>query len=150
MKSEEHFFTIGYEGRKIEDYIKSLLTHGVKVLIDVRRNPISRKKGFSKNSLAGFLRNELIDYIHMPELGISSDQRKNIKTDDDYKKLFIHYKKNELAENKTSWPFVGGGYLRVSCDQKNSSLDGFTQTLPPPPGSFAGFANHAMFAASYF
>ncbi len=102
MKSEEHFFTIGYEGRKIDDYIESLLAHGVKVLIDVRRNPISRKKGFSKNSLAGFLRNHHIDYIHMPELGISSDQRKNIKTDDDYKKLFIHYKKNELAENQTS------------------------------------------------
>ena len=44
--------TIGYEGRTLENYLNELLRSGVTVLCDVRRNPISRKYGFSKNTLA--------------------------------------------------------------------------------------------------
>ena len=46
------FFTIGYEGRAIDEYMNLLLENHVKVLCDVRKNPISRKRGFSKTALS--------------------------------------------------------------------------------------------------
>jgi uncharacterized protein (DUF488 family) len=44
--------TVGYEGRTLESYLNTLIGNGVTLLCDVRRNPISRKYGFSKNTLA--------------------------------------------------------------------------------------------------
>src|SRR5262245_52970208 len=44
-------FTIGYEGLTLEAYLNVLLRSGVTLLCDVRRNPISRKYGFSKSTL---------------------------------------------------------------------------------------------------
>lgn len=41
-----------------------------------------------------------IEYTHMPELGIPSDQRKNLDTYLDYKALFVDYEK-ELAGKTT-------------------------------------------------
>ncbi|WP_348602891.1 DUF488 family protein [Bartonella tribocorum] len=42
------FFTIGYEGKSLENYLNCLLENNIKILCDVRKNPISRKYGFSK------------------------------------------------------------------------------------------------------
>ena len=44
--------TIGYEGSTLENYLNRLLRDGVTLLCDVRRNPLSRKYGFSKGTLA--------------------------------------------------------------------------------------------------
>jgi uncharacterized protein (DUF488 family) len=41
----------------------------VHVLVDVRLNAISRKRGFSKKSLAAALEQADIEYLHMPALG---------------------------------------------------------------------------------
>ena len=43
-------YTIGYEGISLEAYLNKLIKHDIKVLVDVRNNPISQKFGFSKNS----------------------------------------------------------------------------------------------------
>jgi hypothetical protein len=45
-------FTIGYQGRTLEDSLNVLLTASVTLLCDVRRNPVSRKPGFSKGVLS--------------------------------------------------------------------------------------------------
>ena len=42
--------SIGYEKRSIEDLIDLLVDNAVELLVDVRLNPISRKKGFSKTA----------------------------------------------------------------------------------------------------
>lgn len=44
-------FTIGYEGKTLERFLNQLIQHRVRVLCDVRRNPVSMKFGFSKNPL---------------------------------------------------------------------------------------------------
>lgn len=44
--------TIGYEGKCLEGYLNQLLQAGVTLLCDVRRNPLSRKYGFSKLTLS--------------------------------------------------------------------------------------------------
>jgi uncharacterized protein (DUF488 family) len=92
-------FTIGYEGSSFEGYLNRLLKHNVKTLVDVRRNPLSRKYGFSKRTLSDTAGKLGIDYIHIPELGIDSGQRQDLNTPADYARLFDRYERNELKQN---------------------------------------------------
>ena len=65
-------------------------------MLDVRKNPISRKKGFSKKSLHQNLTRLGVEYIHIRSLGIDSSLRQNLKTASDYKRLFSFYRKDIL------------------------------------------------------
>ena len=71
--------TIGYEGRTIESYLNELLRSSVTLLCDVRRNALSRKYGFAKSTLSTGCAGVGIRYEHLPELGIASDQRRNLR-----------------------------------------------------------------------
>lgn len=97
---DKAFFTIGYEGRSPEAYINLLLENGVKLLCDVRRNPISKKFGFSKNELTANLALVGIGYQHIPELGIASQERTTLQTDADYHALFQKYEETTLAKQQ--------------------------------------------------
>ena len=88
--------TIGYEGRTLENYLNELIISGVTILCDVRRNPISRKYGFAKNTLAKGCEGVGIRYEHLPELGIASKLRQDLETQADYDVLFADYKKESL------------------------------------------------------
>lgn len=92
-------YTIGYEGVSIDSFLNTLLQNGIKRVIDVRKNALSRKWGFAKNTLAGLCNKVEIGYMHIPELGISSDKRVNINTKEDYDKLFDEYEKNYLPSH---------------------------------------------------
>ncbi len=59
-------FTIGYEGLSIDAYLNMLIADNISVLVDVRKNPISRKYGFSKTRLTDYTRLAGITYIHIP------------------------------------------------------------------------------------
>lgn len=89
-------FTIGYQGISLEEYLNRLLKNNVKLLIDVRNNPISMKYGFSKNALKTYCESIKIKYEHIPELGISTEQRKELHSQLDYHKLFTAYCENTL------------------------------------------------------
>jgi uncharacterized protein (DUF488 family) len=91
-QTERMLFTIGYEGITIEHYLNALIKNDIRVLCDVRNNPLSRKFGFSKSSLQKYLGNIGIEYIHFPELGIKSEKRNNLNSGEDYQNLFIEYK----------------------------------------------------------
>ncbi|MCH9852181.1 MAG: DUF488 family protein [Alphaproteobacteria bacterium] len=93
------FFTIGYEGKSFENYLNRLIKNNVKILCDVRKNPISRKYGFSGSVLKETLKKLDIDYIHIPELGIVSEKRQTLTNETDYQKLFNEYEKTTLQEN---------------------------------------------------
>lgn len=90
--------TIGYEVHSLEAYLNALLRDGVTTLCDVRRNPLSRKYGFSKGALCKAGLSVGIRYEHLPELGIASDERRNLETQADYDALFDHYEKNRLPQ----------------------------------------------------
>lgn len=94
-------FTIGYEGLSFEKYVNQLILHDVRLLCDLRSNPLSRKFGFSKGMLSNLLPKLGIEYIHIPELGIASESRINLETESDYVKLFKVYKK-ALSQKKES------------------------------------------------
>jgi uncharacterized protein (DUF488 family) len=59
----------GYEGADQAAFVASLAGSGVSLLVDVRLNAISRKRGFSKRGLAQALAHGGIGYEHAPELG---------------------------------------------------------------------------------
>ena len=92
-------FTIGYEGISPEEYLVRLISNDVKVLVDVRRNALSMKYGFSKQQLMKFCRNLGIEYLHIPEVGIESDLRQELKSQSDYDKLFEIYRAGTLKKN---------------------------------------------------
>lgn len=88
--------TIGYEGRTFESYLNEVINAGVTLLCDVRRNPISRKYGFSKGTLARGCGHVGLQYEHLPELGIASQERRNLETQADYDALFQEYIRETL------------------------------------------------------
>lgn len=92
-------YTIGYEGRSLEEYLNILLIHGVRTLCDVRKNAYSQKYGFSKAQLLPACEGVGIKYIHIPELGIESDQRQALYTQVDYDILFKKYRNTVLVRS---------------------------------------------------
>ncbi len=91
-------YTIGYEGISLEAYLNRLVKNDVKILVDVRNNALSMKFGFSKTQLTTFCANLNIEYLHIPEVGIQSEQRQALKTQTDYDMLFDIYKKHNLKK----------------------------------------------------
>lgn len=81
--AEKTFFTIGYEGKKLNEFIDVLKGNRVSRLIDVREIPLSRKKGFSKGALSGVLESNGIQYIHIKELGSPKKIRDQYKQNQD-------------------------------------------------------------------
>lgn len=89
-------FTIGYEGKSIDFYLNQLIENNIHLVIDVRKNPISMKYGFSKKFFSRTLPELDIEYIHMPHLGIEKEKRKHLSSISDYKNLFTEYEMNIL------------------------------------------------------
>jgi len=100
--------TIGYEGRSLESYLNELLRDGVTKLCDVRRNPLSRKYGFSKGTLSKACEGVGIRYEHLPELGIASEQRRALHTQADYDALFAEYERENLPKQRAALEKISG------------------------------------------
>lgn len=99
VKTEQALFTIGYEGKSIEYFINCLIKNDIRLLCDIRKNPLSRKFGFSKSKLKHVTQTIGIKYVHIPELGIESDKRNSLRTKEDYRNLFAEYE-NSLKSRK--------------------------------------------------
>lgn len=89
-------YTIGYEGISLEAYLNKLVKNDVKVLVDVRNNPLSQKYGFSKSLLSSCCNKLGIEYVHFAEVGIQSEDRKELNEQADYDTLFDSYRDNTL------------------------------------------------------
>ena len=116
-------FTIGYEGDSVDGYLERLIRHGVKLLCDVRRNPLSRKTGFSKGQLSSYCAKVGIEYRHLPELGIPSHRRQELNTLADYQALFADYRQEDLPKAKPAIEELGTllsqyGRIALTCFEK--------------------------------
>lgn len=105
VRTEPMLFTIGYEGFSLESYLRQLISNDVHVLCDVRKNAFSMKYGFSKAILQKACEGVGIKYIHIPELGIESEQRQTLNTQHDYDMLFEQYEQKTLHNN---WKYLLG------------------------------------------
>lgn len=92
-------YSIGYEGLSLDGYLLKLVRYDVKLVCDVRKNPISRKFGFSKTILSEKLNEMGIEYLHYPQLGIPSEYRQSLCSQKDYDDLFEMYERSILPEN---------------------------------------------------
>ncbi len=109
------FYTIGYAGRTLQDFLSALTQAGVLTLVDIRFAPVSRfKPEFSKSNLKSALEAVGIAYVHRPDWGVPRDIRAfsiGKETRDD---IWIWYDANVL-------PFVA-----------NRNLDLFFNTMEHP------------------
>ena len=63
-------WTIGHSTRTIEEFVRALQAHGIKLVADVRLLPGSKRyPQFNKERLAKSLIDHAIEYEHFPELG---------------------------------------------------------------------------------
>jgi hypothetical protein len=90
--------TIGYEGLTLERYLNQLISNGVTIICDVRRNAISRKYGFSKGTLSKACEGVGLRYEHLPDLGIESEKRQSLDAQADYDALFEEYERRHLPK----------------------------------------------------
>jgi hypothetical protein len=117
--------TIGYEGKSLETYLNQLIKAGVTLLCDVRRNPVSRKYGFSKSTLSEACMKVGIDYEHLPDLGIASSERRNVSDREDYAELFATYRKHTLPNNRVAldriqnWIIQGKHRVALTCFERD-------------------------------
>lgn len=84
-------YTMGYEGLQVDAFLNQLLGAGIGRIIDVRRNPLSRKYGYHGSTLARLATLVSIDYLHAPDLGIASAQRRHLESENEYDELFCWY-----------------------------------------------------------
>jgi len=95
-------YTAGYEGKSIDRFLDGLTQTGIARLIDVRMNPIARRYGFHRSTLARLCERLTIQYSHVPSLGIASELRQNLDTQDDYEALFHTYEATTLLNERTA------------------------------------------------
>jgi uncharacterized protein (DUF488 family) len=93
-------YTLGYEGLSIDEFFGLLTENGILHLIDVRRDPVSRRYGFHKKTLSNLCEGYGIEYTHLPELGIESKYRKGLKTEADRKALLSRYEAETISREK--------------------------------------------------
>lgn len=106
-------FTAGYEGLLVDGFLNGLIRSGIRRLIDVRNNPVSRRYGFHKTTLARLCGKLGIEYVHFPELGIASDQRQDLDEPGARQSLFDAYERATLPAQHESIARVGALMLEV-------------------------------------
>jgi uncharacterized protein (DUF488 family) len=95
---EADFFTIGYTGRKIKDLVELITRHGIRTLVDIRRNPISMyRPELSKNNLATLLEENGVSYAHAPQFGVPRDIRAKAIETGSREVIWTWYDENVIA-----------------------------------------------------
>jgi uncharacterized protein (DUF488 family) len=101
-------FLVGYEGLQVDDLLDLLLRNGIRIVADIRSNPVSRRFGFHGSTLKRLCGKLDIEYVHMPELGIPSASRRGAVTDDDFQLLFEFYEETTLQVETDSLRLLSG------------------------------------------
>ncbi|QDU18984.1 hypothetical protein ETAA1_08850 [Urbifossiella limnaea] len=100
-------YTAGYEGLQIDGFLDLLVQSGIRRLIDVRNNPVARRFGFHKSTLDRLCGHLGIEYVHIPELGIVSEERRNLNTMSEFDQLFDVYERTILTTQRLAVERVG-------------------------------------------
>jgi uncharacterized protein (DUF488 family) len=100
-------YTVGYEGRSVDAFFNHLLQEGIRVVVDVRANPVSRKYGFSGLRLGEFCKRLRLEYRHVPSLGIPSTERARLNGFASYQRLLNRYEQAMLPKRLAEVKEVG-------------------------------------------
>ena len=124
IENEPCLLSLGYEGLSIDEFLNKLNFHKIKIVIDVRKKPVSRKYGFSKNKLEKYLSRINIAYHHFPNLGVSKEIREKLGKSLNYVEFFHRYKTEVLKFNQADIKDIvslSKSYSRMAimCFEKN-------------------------------
>jgi uncharacterized protein (DUF488 family) len=114
-------FTIGYEGMDLQSFIDSLERAGVECVLDVRENPFSRKRGFSRGPLTHELEGRGFRYVHLKESGTPHCLRERLKCDGDFDKFvreMERYLDTQGAAIKRAYGYVSRMACCLMCYEK--------------------------------
>lgn len=109
-------FTIGYEGFSVDGLLDLLMRAGIQRVLDVRANPVSRRYGFHGTTLARLCESVELGYVHFPQLGIPSIERREVRSVGDEVSLFLRYRHNAL-------------------ERETEALDRITNLMADKPGA---------------
>lgn len=93
-------YTVGYEQWSVDQLLNGLMKCGIVRIIDVRHNPVARRYGFHKSTLSQLASKVSIEYVHVPELGIPSELRRDLQCPRDYVDLFGEYSRSILPQKQ--------------------------------------------------
>ena len=110
-------YTIGYEGVTQAAVVDALKEAGVELLADIRYLPLSRRPGFSKNSLKSAVEEAGIAYRHFRQLGSPADGRAAARRGDHAELSRIYAGQLELPEAMAQM-----GELREIAEDKKVAL----------------------------
>src|SRR3989344_5135592 len=125
QRKSSGFYTIGYEKRDIDQFLSLLIEYEIQVLIDVRKNPFSMNFSFISNKLKEHLTDVGIQYVHIPELGVESEDRKNLNSKRDYLRLFERYKEELPSKNQKLSEIISLGKkkrIALMCFERDHSF----------------------------
>jgi uncharacterized protein (DUF488 family) len=119
-------FTIGYEGISAEQMLDILRSKGIDILIDVRKVPLSRKRGFSKRGLAELAEGAGIEYQHLGQLGDPKPGREAARRGDmgEFRKIFRNHLRR-VASQKALDDLVGiatSSRVCLLCYERDASV----------------------------
>ena len=97
-KARPAVYTAGYEGKSVDAFFNHLIKEGIKSIIDVRANPISRRYGFSKTQFCDISNRLGLEYLHIPVFGIPSKHRVDLTDYESYQRLLRKYERETLPE----------------------------------------------------
>lgn len=92
----------GYEGKDASAFVNGLASWRIGTVVDVRLNPISRKKGLSKRGLAASLKESGIRYLHLPALGNPRDNREGFAVPGSQQAEQAHARYRELLTSEAA------------------------------------------------
>lgn len=84
-------YSVGYEGKKRDNFIDLLDDNRITELVDVRNHAFSWNKDFSMKGLSDSLAASGIRYVNLPRLGAPKEIRVEIKENNDPEKFFLEY-----------------------------------------------------------
>jgi uncharacterized protein (DUF488 family) len=111
-------YTFGYEGFDVASFIARLKTVGITAIVDVRKLPLSRKKGFSKTALGSHLKDAGIGYFHAPALGCPKAIRNRYREDGNwlaYTRDFRDYLETQEATVRQIAKFAQSSTVCLIC-----------------------------------
>ena len=93
------FYTAGYAGRSIEEFLELLQAVNIRTVIDARHAPMSPyKPAFSKQNLDDTLSEHGITYVHRGELGVPRNVRQQAAGQNSRDGIWSWYETNVLGK----------------------------------------------------
>jgi uncharacterized phage-associated protein len=103
-------YTIGYEGMSIDEFLAVLLRKGIRRIIDTRNSPLSRKYGFSAETLQRRCEEFGVEYCGFPQLGIPSTVRHRATGEES---LWGYYRRTVISKSDSVLAIVSSACLEA-------------------------------------